>query len=113
MRLTRRKFSSGLTIVREGDRARRASGRLRGVSGIGTGSAWVTPRRGSSRHVRWTATESAGRGCQHVGMEAVGLDRSVARRGLAVMPPATADPLVGTPGIRVLKPIGARLRGED
>ena len=46
-------------------------------------------------------------------MEAVGLDRSVARRGLAVMPPATADPLVGTPGIRVLKPIGARLRGED
>lgn len=46
-------------------------------------------------------------------MEAVGLDCSVARRGLAVMPPATADRLVGTPGIRVLKPIGARLRGED
>ena len=45
-------------------------------------------------------------------MEAVGLDRSVPRRGLAVMPPATADRLVGTPGIRVLKPIGARLRGE-
>jgi hypothetical protein len=45
-------------------------------------------------------------------MEAVGLDRSVPRRGLAVMPPATADPLVGTPGIRVLKPIGGRLRGE-
>ena len=45
-------------------------------------------------------------------MEAVGLDRSVPRRGLAVMPPATADPLVGTPGIRVLKPIGARLRSE-
>jgi hypothetical protein len=45
-------------------------------------------------------------------MEAIGLDRSVPRRGLAVMPPATADRLVGTPGIRVLKPIGARLRGE-
>ena len=45
-------------------------------------------------------------------MEAVGLDCSVPRRGLAVMPPATADRLVGTPGIRVLKPIGARLRGE-
>jgi hypothetical protein len=45
-------------------------------------------------------------------MEAVGLDRSVQRRGLAVMPPETADRLVGTPGIRVLKPIGPRLRGE-
>ena len=45
-------------------------------------------------------------------MEAVGLDRSVPRRGLAVIPPATADRLVGTPGIRVLKPIGARLRAE-
>jgi hypothetical protein len=45
-------------------------------------------------------------------MEAVGLDRSVPRRGLAVMPPATADRLVGTPGIRVLKPIGPRLRRE-
>ncbi|PYO31728.1 MAG: hypothetical protein DMD86_12545 [Candidatus Rokuibacteriota bacterium] len=44
-------------------------------------------------------------------MEAVGLDRSVQRRGLAVMAPATADRLVGTPGIRVLKPIGPRLRG--
>src|SRR5262249_27534455 len=43
-------------------------------------------------------------------MEAIGLDRSVTRRGLAVVPPATADPLVGTPGIRVLKPIGARLQ---
>jgi hypothetical protein len=45
-------------------------------------------------------------------MQAVGLDRSVQRRGLAVMSPATADRLVGTPGIRVLKPIGPRLRGE-
>jgi hypothetical protein len=42
-------------------------------------------------------------------MEAVGLDRSVSRRGLAVMPPATADRWVGTPGVRVLKPIGPRL----
>ena len=46
-------------------------------------------------------------------MEAVGLDCSVSRRGLAVMPPVTADRLVGTPGIRVLKPIGERLRGES
>ena len=43
-------------------------------------------------------------------MDAVGLDRSVQRRGLAVMPPSNADRLVGTPGIRVLKPIGPRLR---
>jgi hypothetical protein len=43
-------------------------------------------------------------------MEAVGLDRSVKRRGLAVMPPPTADRLAGVPGIRVLKPIGPRLR---
>jgi hypothetical protein len=46
-------------------------------------------------------------------MNAVGLDRSAQRRGLAVMPPATADRLIGTPGIRVLKPIGTRLRGKD
>jgi len=45
-------------------------------------------------------------------MEAVGLDRSVGRRGLALLPPATADQLAGTPGIRVLKPIGPRLRAE-
>ena len=44
-------------------------------------------------------------------MEVVGLDRSVPRRGLAVMPRVTADRLVGTSGIRVLKPIGGRLRG--
>ena len=43
-------------------------------------------------------------------MQAVGLDRSVERRGLAVMPRATADPLVGARGIRVLAPIGPRLR---
>jgi hypothetical protein len=45
-------------------------------------------------------------------MKAVGLDRSVAWRGLTVMPPAMADKLVGTPGIRVLKPISARLLSE-
>jgi hypothetical protein len=57
-------------------------------------------RRGLPQHlsVRW--------------MEAVGLDRSVPRRGLAVMPPATADQFVGTPGFRVLKPIAPRLRSE-
>ncbi len=43
-------------------------------------------------------------------MSAVGLDRSVARRGLAVLSAAGADRLVGTPGTRVLKPIGPRLR---
>ena len=43
-------------------------------------------------------------------MDAVGLDRSVPRRGLAVMPPVTADRLAGAPGLRVLKPIGPRLR---
>lgn len=42
-------------------------------------------------------------------MEAVGLDQSVRRRGLAVMQPAAADLLVGTPGIRVLKALGPRL----
>ena len=56
------------------------------------------PALSDQRSVRW--------------MGAVGLDRSVPRRGLAVMPPATADRLVGTPGLRVLKPIGARLRGK-
>lgn len=45
-------------------------------------------------------------------LESVGLDRSVRRRALAVMPPATADLLAGARGIRVLKPIGPRLRGE-
>jgi hypothetical protein len=43
-------------------------------------------------------------------MNAVGLDRSVARRGLAVIPPATADRLAGAAGIRVLRAIGPRLR---
>jgi hypothetical protein len=45
-------------------------------------------------------------------MEAVGLDRSVRRRGFVVTPPATADRLIGAPGVRVLKPIGPRLRVE-
>jgi len=43
-------------------------------------------------------------------LEAVGLDRSVRRRGLAVMPAAPAQALVGAPGVRVLKPLGPRLR---
>jgi hypothetical protein len=42
-------------------------------------------------------------------MEAVGLDRSVRRRGLAVMAAGQADLLVDTPGVRVLKPLGPRL----
>ncbi len=45
-------------------------------------------------------------------MEAVGLDRSVKRRGLAVLPPATADRFADTAGIRVLQPIGPRLRPD-
>ncbi len=45
-------------------------------------------------------------------MEAVGLDRSVARRGLAVAPAVTADRLVGLAGVRVLRPIGPRLRAN-
>jgi hypothetical protein len=43
-------------------------------------------------------------------MEAVGLDRSVPRRGLAVMKPAAAEALIGAPGVRVLKPLAPRLR---
>src|SRR5262245_44609526 len=46
-------------------------------------------------------------------MTAVGLDRSVPRRALAVMPPTTAESLIGKPGIRVAKPIGARLTGNS
>lgn len=42
-------------------------------------------------------------------MEAVGLDQSVRRRGLAVMQRAAAELLGGTPGIRVLRPLGMRL----
>jgi hypothetical protein len=42
-------------------------------------------------------------------MTAVGLDRSVPRRALAILPPATADALAGKPGIRVARPIGTRL----
>ena len=45
-------------------------------------------------------------------MQSVALDRSVARRGIAVMPPAAAEALAGRPGLRVLKPLGARLRAE-
>ena len=42
-------------------------------------------------------------------LNATGLDQSVRRRGLAVMAPPQADLLAGTPGIRVLKPLGPRL----
>lgn len=42
-------------------------------------------------------------------MEAIGLDKSVRRRGLAPMQPTQADMLAGTPGIRVLKALGPRL----
>jgi hypothetical protein len=42
-------------------------------------------------------------------MDAVGLDRSISRRGLTVMPPGKADRLAVVPGVRVLKPIGPRL----
>ena len=42
-------------------------------------------------------------------MNAVGLDRSVARRGLALMAGARADALAGRHGVRVLRPLGARL----
>ena len=45
-------------------------------------------------------------------MEAVGLDSSVKRRGLAVVSAAAGDQMVGTRGVRVLKPIGPRLRSE-
>ena len=45
-------------------------------------------------------------------MDAVGLDRSVPRRGLAVMPATTADRLAGVADLRVLKPIGPRLRAR-
>ena len=45
-------------------------------------------------------------------MDAVGLDRSVKRRGLAVLPPATADRFAGTARVRVLQPIGPRLRPD-
>jgi len=44
-------------------------------------------------------------------LDAAGLDRSVRRRGLAVLPPSAADPLAGTPGVRVLRPLGPRLLG--
>ena len=46
-------------------------------------------------------------------MKAVGLDRSVARRGLAVVPDAAAHRFVGAPRVRVLKPLGPRLRRQD
>jgi hypothetical protein len=43
-------------------------------------------------------------------MRAVGLDRTVERRGLAVVPAGAAQALTGARGIRVLRPLGPRLR---
>jgi len=43
-------------------------------------------------------------------MRAVGLDRTVERRGLAVVPAGTADAFAAAPGVRVLRPLGPRLR---
>ena len=43
-------------------------------------------------------------------MKAVGLDCTVERRGLAVVPAGAAQALTGAPGIRVLRPLGPRLR---
>jgi len=45
-------------------------------------------------------------------MDAIGLDRSVRRRGLAVAASGIADRLVGAAGVRVLKPIGPRLEAD-
>ena len=42
-------------------------------------------------------------------MDAVGLDQSVRRRGIAIVAPAAAEPLVAKHGVRVVKPIGPRL----
>ena len=46
-------------------------------------------------------------------LTAVGLDRSVASRGLAVVPDAVAHRYVGAPRVRVLKPLGPRLRSAN
>ena len=42
-------------------------------------------------------------------MRAVGLDRTVERRGLAMVPAPAAQALAGAPGVRVLRPLGPRL----
>jgi hypothetical protein len=46
-------------------------------------------------------------------MTAVGLDQNVAKRGLAVVPDAVAHRFVGAPRVRVLKPLGPRLRSAS
>ncbi len=61
---------------------------------------------------RLVVVEDGARVPPHVSVawtDAVGLDRSVPRRGLGVLPRLTAEPLAGQPGVRVLKPIGPRL----
>jgi hypothetical protein len=46
-------------------------------------------------------------------MSAVGLDRTVDRRGLAVVAAPAAQALAGAPGIRVLRPLGPRLKPQE
>ena len=61
---------------------------------------------------RLVVVEDGARVPPHVSVawtDAVGLDRSVPRRGLVVLPRLTGEPLAGQPGVRVLKPIGPRL----
>ena len=53
--------------------------------------------------------DGAGAGLPVQWMKTVGLDGSVPRRGIAVMPVAAADRLAGEPGLRVLKASGPRL----
>jgi hypothetical protein len=57
-----------------------------------------------------TARSAVPAGVAITWMDAVGLDRSVTRRGLATLPPATADRFAGASGVRVLKPLGPRLK---
>jgi hypothetical protein len=58
---------------------------------------------------RLVVVDGADAGIAATWMQAVGLDRSVARRGLAVMPAPAADALAGRGGVRVLRPLGPRL----
>jgi hypothetical protein len=72
-----------------------------------------TPDVGSDTRLVLVEAEAAAKlpaGVAVAWMDAAGLDRSVRRRGLALAAPATADPLAGSVGLRVLRPIGPRLR---
>ena len=91
-----------------------ANGRRRWATGTATCSAASTTRPTCrwTRASSWssaTAKAPLPRDADLRWLEAVGLDQSVRRRGLAVMAAAQADLLAGTPGIRVLKPLAARL----